>query len=419
MQIKTFLPVFLLISNVLFAQESWFNEDVVRNASIQKAFAYIDSNLPAQIDEWIKITEISSPSKQEVNRANYIEAEMKKAGLEVTRDDFNNVIGVLKGNGTGPTVAFAAHMDTVFPIDTPIKVRREGDTLYAPGIGDDSASDANMLSAIRAIKASNLQFKGDVIFIGTVQEEIGLKGMRHYLEANRDKVKMLVALDGSLDGVYYGALGIYWYKFIYSGPGGHTLFSRGKPNPNKAVARAILDIAAIPLPDEKSPSVAYCNIGMIGGGKIYNAISQESFFTVDLRTTDPVVLRDLDQKIRATAEGAAKQEGVQFRIEMANETAAGGTEVQLADRRKHPIVQTGVDVDNYLIKQKFPDKKVEAIPSGSTDGNIGVEMGIPTIAVGRTFGRGQHTLEESADIGGIDIGTKQIVLLAAFLAGLQ
>ena len=266
--------------------------------------------------------------------------------------------------------------------------------------------------------AANLKFKGDILFIATVQEEIGFKGMRYYLEKNRDKVDLLVALDGPLDEVLYGALGIHWYKFIYTGPGAHTLHSRGKPNPNKAVANAILEISALPLPDEKSPSVAYCNIGMIGGGKIYNAISQESFFSVDLRTTDPEVLKDLDQKIRTIAENAAKKEGVEFRVEMANETAAGGTEAQLADRRKHPIVQTGVDVMSYLMQQKYPNQKVEAVATGSTDGNIGVEMNIPTIAVGRTIGKGQHTLDESAEIGAIDIGTKQIILLAAFLSGM-
>jgi tripeptide aminopeptidase len=417
---KLFLTLGILATAAAYAQETRFSEEILKNPSIQKAFTYIDSNLPVQVEEWIKITEISSPSKQETNRAAYIESEMKKAGLDsVYRDDFNNVIGTLKGNGSGPTVAFAAHTDTVFPMYTAIKVRREGDTLYAPGVGDNSASCANMLQAIRAIRASNLRFKGDLIFIGTVQEEIGFRGMRHYLEKNRDKVNLLVALDGSLDDVYYGALGIYWYKFIYSGPGAHTLHSRGKPNPNKAVARAILDISAIPLPPENSPSVAYCNIGMIGGGKIYNAISQESFFTVDLRTTDPVVLKDLDQEIRSAAENAAKQEGVEFRVEMANETVAGGTEEQLAERRKHPIVQTGVDTMNYLLKQKYPNMKAKAVASGSTDGNVGVELGIPTIAVGRTIGKGQHTLDESAEIGAIEIGTKQIILLAAFLSGLQ
>lgn len=416
---KKFLLLFLLIATVLSAQETWFKKETLNDPAIQKAFAYIDTNLSAQIDEWIKITEISSPSKQEMNRAAYMESEMKKAGLDpVYQDEIHNVIGVLKGTGGGPTVAFAAHSDTVFPMDTPIKVRREGDTLYAPGVGDNSASCANMLQAIRAIQSANLKFKGDILFITTVQEEIGLKGMRYYLEKNRDKVDLLVALDGSLDDVLYGALGIHWYKFIYSGPGAHTLHSRGKPNPNKAVANAILEISAIPLPDEKSDSVAYCNIGMIGGGKIYNAISQESYFTVDLRTTDPAVLQDLDQKIRAIAENAAKKEGVEFRVEMANETAAGGTAAQLVDRRKHPIVQTGVDVMSYLMQQEYPDRKVEAVATGSTDGNIGVEMGIPTIAVGRTIGKGQHTLDESAEIGAIDIGTKQIILLAAFLSGM-
>jgi di/tripeptidase len=160
-------------------------------------------------------------------------------------------------------------------------------------------------------------------------------------------------------------------------------------------------------------------MGMIGGGKVFNAVSQESFFTVDLRSTDPDQLRRLDDRISAAAENAARQEKVGFRREVVSANPAGGTESQLAARRRHPIVQTGVDVLNFLLRKDYPAVKVSAAASGSTDGNVGVEMGIPTIAVGRTFGKDQHTLQESAEIKPIFLGTKQIVLLAYALGGLQ
>jgi acetylornithine deacetylase/succinyl-diaminopimelate desuccinylase-like protein len=310
-------------------------------------------------------------------------------------------------------------MDTVHPMDTPVKVRREGDTLHAPGVFDNSSSCSNMLQAIRAIRYAKARLKRDVVFVGTVQEEVGLKGMRAYLTANRNNTGMLVAIDGGLGSVSYGALGIHWLKFIYTGEGAHTNSSRGKPSPNRAVARAILDVYAIPLPGPESESGALCNIGMIGGGKVINAVSQESFFTVDLRTTDPVMLEQLDEKVSALAEAAARQEKVGFRKEIVQANPAGGTASQLAERRKHPIVQTGVDVLSYLLKDEYPKIKVRAVASGSTDGNVGVEMGIPTIAVGRTFGGDQHTLQEWAEIKPLYLATKQLVLLAYALAELE
>jgi tripeptide aminopeptidase len=402
------------------AQQSWFSESLVQRREVQQAILFIDQNQDRQLEEWIRITEIPAPSGQELQRALYIESEMKRAGLdEVYRDKTGNVVGRLNGTNPGPTVVFAAHMDTVHPIDTPLKVRREGDTLFAPGVFDNSASCSNLLQAIRAIRHAQARLKGNLVFVATVQEEVGLKGMRAYLSENRGKVDLLVAVDGGLGSVSYGALGIHWIKFLYTGEGAHTNNSRGKPNPNRAVARAILAISQIPVPGPDSESSALINIGMIGGGKVINAISQESFFTVDLRTTDPALLKELSAKVKQLAEQAAVKEKVGFRTEMVSESPAGGIASQLIDRRNHPIVQTGIDVLNYLLKRDYPGVRVSAAASGSTDGNVGVEMGIPTIAVGRTFGKDQHTLRESAEIKPLFLATKQLVLLAFALAQLD
>lgn len=405
--------LFLLPFSYARAQQSWFSEALAQRPEVRQAFLYIDQNQNRQLEEWIRITEIPAPSRHEQQRALYIEAEMKKAGLdEVHRDKIGNVVGRLNGTEPGPTVVFAAHMDTVHPMETPVKVRREGDTLFAPGVFDNSSSCSNLLQAIRAIKYSQARLKGNLVFVATVQEEIGLNGMRAYLNENRGKVDMLVAIDGGLGTVSYGALGIHWIKFVYSGAGAHTNNSRGKPNPNRAVARAILAVSQIPVPGPDSESTAIINIGMIGGGKVINAISQESFFTVDLRTTDPVLLKELDAKITRAAQQAAGEEKVDFRREAISENPAGGTESQLKDRRNHPIVQTGVDILNFLLKKDYPNVRVAAVASGSTDGNVGVEMGIPTISVGRTLGKDQHTLQESAEIKPLFLGAKQLVLLA-------
>lgn len=397
---------------------SMLSPEITNSREVQSAFQYIDTHKNEQLAEWIKITEIPSPSKQELERSNYIMAEMKKAGLDsVTRDEIGNVIGVLKGDGHGPTVVFAAHMDTVFPASVAIKVRRDGDTLYAPGVGDDSASDANMLQAIRAIKHARTSLQGDIVFLGTVQEELGFNGIRYFLQHANPKPDMLVALDGELRAdVDYGALGIRWLKFSYTGPGSHTLFSKGAPNPNRAVARAIEQIYQISIPDG---SDAVYNVGMIGGGRVFNAAPEESYFTVDLRTVDPVLLESLSRSISAAAEQAALDEHVHLQSEIAANSPAGGTDIQNAARRDHPIVKTGVSVLSYLLKDDFPTMKVHPENTGSTDGNVGVAMGIPTIAIGRTFGKNQHTLQESAQISSTFIGTKAIVLLAFSLAELS
>ncbi len=312
-------------------------------------------------------------------------------------------------------MVFAAHIDTVHPLETDVTVRRRDGRLYAPGVFDNSASVANMLQAARAIRHAGLTFRGDIILIGTAQEEVGLKGMYYWLERNPGVTDMLIALDGGLGPVMYGALGIYWSRMVFSGEGSHTNTSRGRPHPARAAARCILDIYDIPLPPPDSPDPAVYNVGMMRGGHVVNAIPEEISFTVDLRTVDPVLLQSLDSAIVSACERAAALEGVRFERQFIQRSEAGGTTAQLSERRQHPLVVTAINVLKHLGWQFRGGR--EAVATGSTDANAGVVMGIPSIAIGRSVGGDQHTLREWSDIETAKIGTKQIILLAAALAG--
>jgi acetylornithine deacetylase/succinyl-diaminopimelate desuccinylase-like protein len=250
-----------------------------------------------------------------------------------------------------------------------------------------------------------------------VQEELGLRGMAYWLDHNPNVADMLVALDGGLGSVSYGALGIYWSRMVFTGEGAHTNNSRGRPHPARAAARCIQDIYQIPLPPPGAPVSAVYNVGMWRGGHVVNAIPQEISFTVDLRTVDPALLAQLDTATVNTCRRAAEAEKVGFEREFIQKNEAGGRPEQLADRRAHPLVQTAVDVLRYL-GVELPAGR-EASPSGSTDSNVGVVRGIPSISVGRSRGGDQHTLSEWADVPSANIGTKQIILLTATMAELE
>lgn len=393
-----------------------FSPAVAGRADVKRALEYIDAGFDAQVAEWIRITEIPAPSGQESARAAYVKAEFEKAGLKVETDADGNVWARRKGTGGGPTVVFAAHMDTVFPAGTDVRVTRKADgTLHAPGVGDNSASVANLLQAIRAIRAADLKTKGDLIYLATVREEVGLKGMYAWAERNRGAMDLLVGMDGALGPVNYGALGIYWSKMKFTGPGAHTNRSRGVPNPVVAAARCITEIYTIPLPAEAEEVSAVYNVGgLITAGNVVNAVPEEVTFSVDLRTVDKQLLASLDDSIVSKCDAAARAQKVQFQREWIQKSEAGGRPEQLEDRRRHPIVQTAVDVQRYLGVKILAGQ--EAVASGSTDANVGVVNGIPSVSVGRAYGGNNHTLKEWANIESARIGTKQIVLLAAALA---
>src|SRR6185369_2628345 len=135
-----------------------------------------------------------------------------------------------------------------FPLGTDVKVKREGDILRAPGVGDDTSNLMATLEMFRALDRAEIKTKGDLIFVATVQEELGLLGAKHWLETSGYKPDLFVAVDLSAEQVWYGALRISQLKFFYTSPGAHTMESRGAPSPAKAVAKAISALYDIPLP---------------------------------------------------------------------------------------------------------------------------------------------------------------------------
>jgi len=411
------LATALALAQPLVAQTypTKFSAAVAERAEVKQALAFVDERYERQIGEWISVTEIPAQSTHEEKRGAYVKAELEKIGLTVTVDPMGNVSARRPGIGGGPTVVFAAHMDTVHPMDTNVTVSRKPDnSLHAPGVFDNSASVVNLLQTARALNAAKVRTDGDIIFLFTVQEELGLKGMYYWVDHNPKAADMIVAVDGATGPVNYGALGIYWSKMVFSGEGSHTNLSRDKPNPARAAAQCITDIYTIPLPAPGAPVSAIYNVGgMMTAGHVANAIPQEVTFTVDLRTIDPTLLKSLDDAIVGKCHAAAFAQKVTFAREYIQRSEAGGRPDQLTDRRAHPIVQTAIDVLKHL-GVALPVGG-EAVATGSTDGNVGVVRGIPSIAIGRGTGGDQHTLQEWADSASARVATKQLILLAVAL----
>ncbi len=391
---------------------SW-NPELLQRADVKSAMAMFEQRFPSQVEEWIRIAELPGKSRLEQQRGAYVKSVFEKEGLQVSVDSIGNVTGVRKGTGGGPTIVIAAHTDIVFPPETNTKVRRSGDTLFAPGVGDNTASVANMLSTLRVMNATKFTSKGDIIFIGTVQEELGLKGMEYWLQHN-PKPDLLIVPDGAYGSVAYGALGIYWTKFVFTHPGAHTLSSRGIPTPVKAVAKAIDRLYQLQF--EALPNGAVMNIGQIHGGNIFNAVPQELYFTVDLRSSDPVLLDSLDRTITRITKEVADEQKVGLRVEIEQKSGAGGTEKQLEGARAHPIVQTAVDINRALGMSPGMPGASEAVATGATDANPGVVRKIPSIAIGGSKASGAHQLTEFALASSALPSTKLLYLLTATFA---
>jgi acetylornithine deacetylase/succinyl-diaminopimelate desuccinylase-like protein len=311
-------------------------------------------------------------------------------------------------------------MDTVFAASVPRKVIREGGKLYCPGIGDDTSGLVTLIAAMQALHAAGIKLSGTLVFVGSVQEERRMQGARHLFAKSEIHPDMFVAVDNPLGEVWYGALRVTRLKLYYTSPGSHTLKSRGRPNPARAVARAIEQLYEIPLPPVElglAPwTVPVLNVGMIGGGTVPNAIPQEAWFTVDLRSQDTTLQQRLESEVLSVARAAAEREGVGFRMEKpAGEDVDFSKTRSPEARRADALVQTALDIQRYI---NAPHRNDNPLDIGSTDANVAIGLGIPGIALGGPYYERQHTLDEVAEEASIVPGTKMLVLLAISLGEL-
>jgi acetylornithine deacetylase/succinyl-diaminopimelate desuccinylase-like protein len=404
------LPVLLLILSILpnvFAQTPADHvKSVQEDPRVKAAFDHIDKDRDAILREWIAITEINAPSKQEQERAKYIESLLRKHKLEIRYDSAGNLIATRKGTGGGPVTVFDAHMDTVFQPGLKIKATVRDGRVYAPGIGDDTRNIEALLATIRALDAAKIKTKGDLVFLFTTDEEAGMTGAKQYTKDNKGKVDYYIALDGGYEGFTYAGIGINWYRHHFIGPGGHT---RSRTPPYSAtlpLARAIARIYELKVPTNPSSNL---NIGMLGGSEVVNAKASDAWFTVDLRSTNNDVIADLEKKIALILDEEAKRAGVTVKTDVISASPAA----VLPGNRESNLVKIAEAVHRAM---GFDPPIGNA---GSNNSSAALLQGINSISTGAGPCSDSHALTENCEIEPLYRGIKKILLLEVALAGLD
>jgi tripeptide aminopeptidase len=380
---------------------------ILKEPQFQAANDYIDKNRDEILKEWIAITEINAPSKQEQERAKYIEALLRKYKLqEIRYDAAGNLIAVRKGTGGGPVVVIDAHLDTVFQPGLKIKATVREGRVYAPGVGDDTRNIEAMLATIRALDAAKLRTIGDLIFLFTTDEEAGMSGAKTFTRENKGKVDYYIALDGGFEGFTYAGIGINWYRHHFIGPGGHT---RSRTPPYSAtlpLSRAIQRIYDLRVPTNPSSNL---NIGMLGGSEVVNAKASDAWFTVDLRSTSNEVITDLEKQIAAILEEEARRAGMTIKTDVISTSPAA----ILPGNRDSELVKIAEAVHRAL---GFDPPITNA---GSNNASVALLEGIAAISTGAGPCRDSHALTENCEIEPLYKGIKKVMLLGVALAGLS
>lgn len=380
---------------------------------MRAAFEAVRRNEPQTIEQQIRVCEIPAPPFHEEARGQELKRLFSSLGLhDVRLDKAGNVIGVRPGKAAHPNLVFAAHLDTVFPEGTNVKVTREGTVLKGPGIGDDCSGLGLMLSVIRGLDEAHVETPGTITFVANVGEEgLGdLRGMKQLFgETLKGQIDKFVSVDGTGLGIANVGVGSNRYRVTFKGPGGHSFGAFGMANPIQAMGRAIAKIDAIEVP--ANPKTTF-NVGRVGGGTSVNAIPFEAWMEVDMRSSDVASLKAVDDKFQAAVRQAVEEENrrwngrgpVTVSVEVVGLRPAGQTPPD------SPIVQTALAVSRAL-------KIEEALHEGSTDSNVPMNMGIPAITISAGGkGTGAHSLNETFDTKDAWLGVQRALLLAVSLA---
>jgi acetylornithine deacetylase/succinyl-diaminopimelate desuccinylase-like protein len=372
---------------------------------VKAAFNFIDKDKDAILREWIAITEINAPSKQEQERARFLETLLRKHNLEIRYDTAGNLIATRKGTVGRPVAVFDAHMDTVFQPGLKITATVRDGRVYAPGVGDDTRNIEALLATIRALDAAKIKTKGDIVFLFTTDEEDGMTGARQYTKDNKGKVDYYIALDGGYEGFTYAGIGINWYRHHFIGPGGHTRSRTPPYSASLPLARAIARIYELKVPTSPSSNL---NIGMLGGSEVVNAKAADAWFTVDLRSTSNEVIADLEKQISAILDEEAKRAGVTVKTEVISSSPAA----VLPGNRESHLVKIAEAVHRAM---GFNPPIGNA---GSNNSSAALLQGIMSISTGAGPCADTHALTENCEIEPLYTGIKKILLLQVALAGL-
>ena len=391
---------------------------------VHAAFAWLHNN-PKTIMDWqTDLVAIPGPPFGETQRTKWMAERFRDAGVrDVQVDEIGNVLGYLPAaklppESSGPIVVLSAHLDTVFPADTPLNptvTSADGvTTLNAPGACDNGAGVAGLLAIVNALIQAKVNLASPLLVLGNVGEEGegDLRGVRHFYhqEELAGRVAAHIVLDGSgADSAVTQALGSRRYRITISGPGGHSFTDSGTPNPIAALAMALATLAQTSMPETPSTTL---NLGTIHGGTSVNSIPENATATVDFRSTDAEELLRLEVALHRAVEDATEQCNTTARkaggrsrglISFTVEKIGDRPAAQLAD--ESPILDALRAVDRHLGLQS--ESRL-----GSTDANIPISLGVPSISMGAGGeGAGAHTLAEWYSDKDREVGLRRVLLL--------
>ena len=393
---------------------------LVKDEKVQKALKFMEEDQDAVIDRQIELTLIPAPTNQEQKKAERMLEMFKEEGLSDCHiDEYGNCVGIRKGTGGGKTTLVEGHMDTVFALDTELKIVREDGFIKCPGIVDDTRGCAAILSTIRALNAAGIQTKGDIHFVGTVQEEGtgALKGMKYYVD-HHPELEASISVDGpGYQEITYEATGIQTYEVNFNGIGGHACGMFGKvANPLHAAARAIAKISEFRVPADPMTTFAVTNFHA-GSFEAVHAIVPTAQIRFNFRSNSQEELEKLRDRIFAAIDEACKEETDRWGMDTITYEVKHICDVNAGHQDSHASIVEGAMAAAEFLGCAEP----KLGNGGSTNCNRALEAGLPAVCLGGgcDYDCQCHTLDEQFKVEDAFKGCQQTLLMTLLCAGTE
>lgn len=346
---------------------------------------YITAHREEALELLKTLARIPAPSGNEEARAEFCCDWLKKQGIKnVYIDEALNVVCPFGCDAHKDIVVFVAHSDVVFPDTEPLALREDEARIYCPGVGDDTANAVALMMAAKCVVAHDLAplHRGVLLVINAAEEGLGnLKGTRKIMADHGERVKEFISFDSQDDSGVSTAVGSRRYRIAVETEGGHSFRDFGNRSAIAALARLIDALYAIKVPQEGKTTY---NVGTVFGGTSVNTIAQQAEMLYEFRSDRRESLETMEKEFRAALE-IIREDGVSLTVESVGERPCSGN-VDEEKQSELLALASSAYARHYGKEIRFS--------SGSTDCNIPLSMGIPSVCVGCCVGKGAHTREE-------------------------
>lgn len=339
----------------------------------------------------VQLAQIPAPSGKEQKRAEFCCEWLRANGADSAFiDEVGNVVYLYnEKNGqtenNDPLIAFMAHMDVVFPDEGLLPLYEKDGKIFCPGVGDNSANLANMLMCAKYVAENHPSVKCDLLFVCDVGEEgLGnLRGVRKICEQYGNRICAFYAFDLYIEKYTAKAVGSLRYNFQVKTQGGHSYGDFGRPNAIAILAQLLTKLYEIQVPERGKTTY---NVGMISGGTSVNTIAPSAEALFEIRSDDAEDLEEMRQRVFGIIE---EFQGDSFSADI--------TVNCIGERPCEKNVDVRARQQLFVLVEKVIEQITGERPAPvpcSTDCNIPLSMGIPSVCVGTCRGSGAHTREE-------------------------